>query len=94
MLRFRDRNRIGWGLVACAVAGFGSGELAGSLRFVLSLAAALLGGILGGELYALTWRLRERAWVEESLAPGAGIVSHEDLNWGPLWRKIFRRFRG
>lgn len=89
MQRIRDRNRIAWGLVAALIALVGSVELAGSVRFVLCIAAALFGGALGGALYAWTWRLRELAWAEESLAPGAGLLSHKDKNCGPLWRKLF-----
>ena len=91
MHRYRDGHRIVWGFVAVIVVKTSFRDAPAAVAFVLVLAAALIGGILGGELYAWTWRLRARAWVEESLRPGAGIVTHADKNWGPLWRQITQR---
>jgi len=88
MHQYRDRHRIVWGTVAVIIVIVNSRKAPTAVAFVLVLAAALLGGILGGELYAWTWRLRARAWVKESLRPSAGIVIHADKNWGPLWRQI------
>jgi hypothetical protein len=94
MQRYRDRHRIGWGIVASLIVMANSDALAGAVEFVLVLAAALLGGFLGGVIYSWTWRLRSRAYVEEALAPLAGVITYTDHNWGPLWRKLRKRIIG
>lgn len=91
MRRFRDRHRVAWGAVSALVVVGQSGGLSGAVEFVLVLAAIVLGGFLGGEAYAWTWRLRARAWVAEATAPGAGLATYPDKNWGPLWRQLSRR---
>ena len=86
MHKFRDRSRLGWGVVSVLVMLELFDATSSATKFVLCLAAASLGGFLGGELYAWSWRVRARAWVEESV--GAGLINYSNKNWGPLWRKF------